>query len=442
MCSPRWALSVSLTCALLAPLARSGDALAREAAPTPSPPEPTGSASSPVEEHRAERTKQTLTLRQACALADERGPALLTRRARVAEAQGGRAEAEIIPRSNPTLLVGLGPRVTDVAPRVTPAAAVQFMQTFDLGGGVGARGALVDAAVRQATAEADEAALELTREVGRAFVEARWADERLATERAVLELTDETLLTTERRSSGGDVSKLAVNVARTARARVASRVHALEAERAAAYGALRVALGVDDSVDLELTGSLPELGEFGLAELLASSKRRPELARLAAEADAAEAAYELGEVESAPQLGLGVQYDHEADLDIVLGVVQVTLPIFERGQGRRASARASGARVEIEREQLLRQLPIRVRAAYDVATKRAEALRALETQGVAPFEENVSLARRAYEAGEMTLTDLLALRTEILLSRVELLERRRDAALAVVELLVAAGMKP
>jgi cobalt-zinc-cadmium efflux system outer membrane protein len=238
------------------------------------------------------------------------------------------------------------------------------------------------------------------------------------------------------------VSKLAVNVARTARARVASRVHALEAERAAAYGALRVALGVDDSVDLELTGSLPELGEFGLAELLASSKRRPELARLAAEADAAEAAYELGEVESAPQLGLGVQYDHEADLDIVLGVVQVTLPIFERGQGRRASARASGARVEIEREQLLRQLPIRVRAAYDVATKRAEALRALETQGVAPFEENVSLARRAYEAGEMTLTDLLALRTEILLSRVELLERRRDAALAVVELLVAAGMKP
>ena len=65
-----------------------------------------------------------------------------------------------------------------------------------------------------------------------------------------------------------------------------------------------------------------------------------------------------------------------------------------------------------------------------------------EAEAVPLSVENESLARRSYEAGQIGLTDLLALRRETVDTRLRYLDALLDAALARFNLRVAAGELP
>ena len=71
--------------------------------------------------------------------------------------------------------------------------------------------------------------------------------------------------------------------------------------------------------------------------------------------------------------------------------------------------------------------------------QRLAAVEELEASALPLLDENESLARRSYEAGEMGLAELLLVRRETLDTRREYLDRLRAAAVAAVDVLASAG---
>ncbi len=381
-----------------------------------------------------------LSLKDACELAARSSPSVLGARARESEAEAGRVEAQVFPRQNPVLEVIGGPKIVD--PDVTPSIAVSLKQTVDLGGGVTAREAKVDADVDSARAFAGRTSLDISRDVALAFVTVLWADERLLVGKEIQTIAAETLRVAELRLKGLDVSKLELNVARVAVSRSNSAVHSMEAERAVAMGRLRLLLGIAQEQQIELEGKLGDGMTVDLADLLGRASGRPDLLGLAAELRGAQAESDLADALAAPQLGFGVQYEHEDEANTLLGVLSISLPFFDHGQGLSAQADATARRVEAERIQLSARIPIEIRAAYEVYEHRLKSAKALEDDGAEGYAENLVLAKKGYEAGETTLPDLLLLRREILEAKLEHLDRQLAVRDAAITLLVSAGVSP
>lgn len=401
---------------------------------------PPAHAADPPSEARGDAAL-TLTLPQAYALARRSSPSALSSRALVPEARGAMADARIFPRQNPVVEVAVGPRVTDT--EVTPTVTIEAMQTVDLGGGPRARIRAVTAGVTKASAEGEARIQATQREVGLAFVRALWAERRLEAQAEIEGIAADTLRAAERRLKGGDASRLELSAARIALARARSQRIAVAAERDAAIGALHVLLGVPPATPIVVKGALDEEDPLALSSLQQRAKSRPDLRALGADLDAARAEIALGEALAAPQLGVGIRFEHEeGSVNTVLGVLSLSLPIFDHGQGISARARAVARRAETDVEQRRAQIPIEVRAAFDVYVRRLEAARALEREGAGSVEESLALAQRGFEEQELGLADLLTLRREILDARLELLDRWLDVRVAGVELQAAAGALP
>jgi cobalt-zinc-cadmium efflux system outer membrane protein len=86
-----------------------------------------------------------------------------------------------------------------------------------------------------------------------------------------------------------------------------------------------------------------------------------------------------------------------------------------------------------------RAVETQVSTAFTVHRLREDAVRELEREELPRLDENEALAQRSFEAGEMSLADLLAMRREILQTRDDYLDRLLDSALAAIELEASAG---
>ena len=80
-----------------------------------------------------------------------------------------------------------------------------------------------------------------------------------------------------------------------------------------------------------------------------------------------------------------------------------------------------------------------VRTAWDVYRERRGAVAELARE-LPTLDDSDRLARRSYEAGELSLADMLQLQRETLEIRRAGVEHALDAALAAVELQAAAGV--
>jgi cobalt-zinc-cadmium efflux system outer membrane protein len=136
----------------------------------------------------------------------------------------------------------------------------------------------------------------------------------------------------------------------------------------------------------------------------------------------------LGRALRRPDLGVRLAYAREESDTIVLGGLTVTLPAFQKGAGTVAAgvARASRARTEAEvaRETAVAEL----RTALAVYEQHASLAAALEKDAAPSLADNEALARRSYEAGEMSLMDSLLIRRDAIDTRLMIVDRRRDAA--------------
>jgi outer membrane protein, heavy metal efflux system len=379
-----------------------------------------------------------LTLDQALARARERAPAIAAARTQIDEARARLVGASVLLHDNPTVDGAAGPHqngdgwLTDYE--------VGVSQTFEVAGQRGARIAGAEAGVAHELAATDDTTRRVLHDTAAAFLRGLYAAEQLRLAEAAQGLAEETRQIAERRHRAGDIAVLDVNVAAAALARAHADVEARRAAQAAALGDLRLLLGMSAQEPLVLRGDLRDRQRFELGALLERAPERPDLQALQADGRIADADQQLGTAARWPNVGLGARYHKDQGENVALGGVTLSLPVFERGQGARAEAAARGRRADLALETGRREVDVEVRTAYEVYERRVAALEALERDALPGLDDNQALARRSYEAGQLSLAEFLLIRRELLGTRVEYVDRLLDAGLAGVELQASAGV--
>lgn len=382
-----------------------------------------------------------LTLEQALALARNRAPEVMVERARVREAEAGRAGASVLLRENPELEGAAGRRRSDAGDSWTDVE-VGLRQMFEVGGKRGARIAVAEQQAAAARGRAGDAARQAQLEVAVGFLRALHARERVRLAEVGAASLAETRRAVERRAQKGDVAALEVNLAASAsaRARAAVLVRQAEAEERLAAVAAHLGLAPDDTV--ELVGSLEVRPPPSTDELLRRAAVRPDIAALLGEERAGQAEERLGRAMRWPDLGLSASYAREGDEEIVLGGLVIRLPLFERGQEARAAGRARSERARTERRLLTASIARDVRVGSGRRVRLEQALALLRDEALPVLDDSEKLLVRSVETGLIGLGDYLAARRELLAAREEYLERLLDVAIARVELELGAGGRP
>ena len=379
-----------------------------------------------------------LSLDDVLARARERAPVILAARRQIDEARGRLVGASVLLRDNPVVQGAAGPRRREHD--TSTDLDVGISQTFELGGRRAARIDGATAGVDVQAARGDDAARHLLRDVSAAFFRAVAADERVRLARTAEGFLGDLQQVAARRYRSGDIPVLDLNLALTAMARARSDRWAAEADVVATRGALQVLLGGEVDEPLRLRGALHGRRRYDLDALLARAPERADLRELAAEVGEAEAEVRLGTGAAWPDLGVGVRYGREEGADIALGALSVTLPVFAHGQEQRATGAARASRLRFELDAQRRVVRAQVRTAFDIYQHQVAAAEELEREVLPRLDENEALSRRSYEAGQLSLPELLIIRRETLDTRRVHQDRLLDAVLAGVELEAAAGV--
>lgn len=380
--------------------------------------------------------EQPLTLEAVVARARTDAQAVAVARARIEEAKARRLGAELRFQSNPELDVAMGPRSGPGDLDID----LGVMQRFEPSQRRSARIASADATITRLNAEADEVAQVVIREAARAFVNVLYQEARGKLLEGALDVAREVSQTAERRYRAGDVAILDVNVARTAVARAQGDVAHVRATRETALGELRALIGWSPDVSTVAGVVADYRRPRELPGLLAQLDTLPELDRLRAEQQEAAADLRLAQTFKRADFGLGARYEREDAANIVLGGLTVSLPAFNKGQEAQAVAEARRRRADLELTLSRQTIELRVRSQHAAYQARLDALEAYERDALSGLDESELLARRSYEAGELSLAEWLLLRRELLDTRMAYVDHLFEAAAAGIEVDVVAGV--
>jgi cobalt-zinc-cadmium efflux system outer membrane protein len=378
-----------------------------------------------------------LTLEQALLRARDRTPSVLSARARIEEARARLGAASLLLRENPEVDAAAGRRSSG---EDREEVDVGIIQKLDIGGRRSARIGIARAELASSVADAENAIRQALRTVASSFFRALQAQERLALAARAERIATEILEIARQRHEAGDVAILDVNLAQAALARARADVHVARSTQSVALGELRALLAFPPEQEVKPAGAFRVSRRYDLEDLLATATDRADIRALQSELDAADAALRLGRALAWPEFGIGGRYEREQGGNLLLGAVRLTLPLFDRGQGVRAEARARVHRLELELEAARRDVHREVITAFEVYRQQEAAVEELEQNALRVLEENESLSRESYEAGQISLAELLLVRREILETRSDYLSRLLDAAIAAADLEASAGV--
>ena len=272
--------------------------------------------------------------------------------------------------------------------------------------------------------------------VREAFLELLAAQERASIVEAALARLGELVEVLRAREREGESSGF--DRMRAERERAETEADLMEAQvREAWRRASLAALLALPSEEIVAAGSMEPSGSLPAAEgVRALAASRGDIAALEAEAEGADSLARAAKrrVFPEPLLTAGTKTTEAggaSDTGGVLGIA-FTLPIFDRGQGTGAAAKAEAALFRARREALAREAEARAQAAL-TETKARRAAEAAYSAGGDP-EDLVRIAWAAYDGGEMRILDLLDACRTALSARLRGVELRLEARRAEVEL--------
>lgn len=379
-----------------------------------------------------------LTLDQALALARAQSPSIEIARARIDEARANRQTADIVLRSNPTVEIGAGPRMS--ADRTTTDVDISIAQSFGVGRQRGARARVADAEIEQKSADADNVLRELLYGVAVAFLRTQYAEERvrIATETEALNAT--LVRIAEERLRVGDANRLDLHLAELARMRVQSDIHLRTSDREDAVSELRRLIGLEPGAEITVSGDFMHRPSFELSALQARAEDRADLRALDAEARLAANEAALARKLALPEFGVRLGYGREEASNILMGAISFTLPVFNRGQGVEAGALARESALRIEYHAAQRTIADSLRTAFDRYQRLRAAVDAFERTGSVSIEQSNALGLQSYESGNLPLVELLSIQRELVEARVAYADLLLATALARVALEASAGV--
>ena len=388
----------------------------------------------------AAQTAPEWTLSEALETAFESSPVLHGKQAERQEIASRLLGAKTYPH-NPEVSLeladrsGLGSSTTD--------RGVSISQELELAGQRRQRLAVADQELAAADAVLGHQQRLLVHRVESAFVEAVRARELLDVATTETELAREMLAFSERRMERGAATQIEVNLARASAGRAQRSLHRARASYTSARSRLAESAGAKPRALPTPVGDLilPEAEPLPLEGLLTLAfELRRDLVAASRREQAAEAAIRLAMAESKPNLVVGGFFQREEATDDILGAtISLSVPLFDRNQGRIAESHATHERLRHEQDALRLTIEREVVAAFDSLQAAREAAEYLRDQVLGTLDENVGLLQRSFEAGRIGATEVVTLRRELVAGRREHIEALADAWLARIELDLAIG---
>ncbi|TMB02654.1 MAG: TolC family protein [Deltaproteobacteria bacterium] len=382
-----------------------------------------------------------LRLADALVRARAASPALRAAAADLDAARGRLRQARLIP-ANPVLT---GDLARHTAPgEDTKDRGVQLEQEIEVGGQRGLRIAGAEHDVAHADYLLADRRRTVEGEVRRAFFGLAAADRRLRLAAERLAIAARLAEAARRRARAGEVGLLDVRLAELETARAEQERTAAETEGARAAARLAVAIGAspDEPLTAEADDQTGPPGGTEQSLVARALTARPDLAAAREERARLETEAVLtrrrGLVPN-PVLR-GFYREEQFEEHIVGGGLSVPLPIWNREQGTEAAllAQARGAAVEATR--LEAAIPREVHLALVRRTAAEEAWRRYEEVALPAARSARELLERGYDAGYLSLPDLLLQQDRLLQTRAAAIDAWRDLREAEADVLEAAGV--
>jgi cobalt-zinc-cadmium efflux system outer membrane protein len=388
----------------------------------------------------ADSGRVVLTREHVVELARRSAPTVRIAETRIAESRGRIVGARVLLPENPVVELLAGPRWAD---RRTTDVEVTLAVPVQLGGRREKRIASAEAALDRDSSLARDAQRTTVGDAVAAYYRILHAQARVELGQARKALADDLLKTATDRKQAGDVAQLEVNLASAEVSRAESEVLSEQGNLARARAQLAVSLGLGSGESIDVQGRLDDRTSFDAIAANAPNTERADVTAARAEVSGAASDVSLADALRWPELSFRVGYKREDQgTDILIGGFAVSLPVFERGQGARAEARARQDRASIELGARRSVVTVEIEAARVAYRAAVDAVARLEDKGLRLAIENETMARESYRVGKIDLATLLIVRREALDTRREHLERLLEAALAGVDVSVAVGALP
>lgn len=379
------------------------------------------------------QAQDSWTLSDALSLAWSNHPDVRTVCADRQAAEADLLDARVFPHNPEIEVEGADRRGADDS---TTDRGLTVSQRFELGGRRSRRIAVASSALAETDARLLRRLREHRARLELAFTDALTARRLLRVAQADLDLTRELLSFEEKRLEAGAGTALDVRLARTAVGRATRELQRSEAAYAEARSRLAEAAGVP-TTSPEPVGDLtsparPSPDRDALsARALAT---RSDLAALDRRRETARRRLTLERSRKIPDLEVSAFTAREEGDDVTGLGVGISLPLFDRNQGGVARAESEVARADASRDAA--ELKIRQRVAATVAQYESavRAFDVLDTLVVESLEETLGLLEQAFREGEVSATEVLVLRRELVDGRREHVEATRDVARARIEL--------
>jgi outer membrane protein, heavy metal efflux system len=276
-----------------------------------------------------------------------------------------------------------------------------------------------------------------------AFLKLLNSESKIKQAERIVELRSRLYDASKTRLSLGDIPEAQVILSEFELNRARSDLISLQREREELLSQLKTELALEDDSRIEIQGELSRTSPaFSLQELIKTAvERRPDLAASERERRVAEAEEQLARAERIPNIRFGAFYERDDKDNIVGGKISVPLPLFDRNQGelREALARKSIANLNyLSRRQALER---EIRAAYNKFRLAERDISLYPEDSLKRFDENLDLNQRAYQEGQIDLSDAILFQNQVLEARQKFIDALTNYNLAVAELKFQAGVE-
>lgn len=333
---------------------------------------------------------------------------------------------------------------------------IDFAQRFPIAGRLRQAKEVARVDVAMALSEARDFARRLIGDVQRTAYRVAALEAGIASRESVIRTTSELVDAAERRFRAAEVSEADVNLLAVELVRFEQEKRRIELDRAVEAIQLNRLLNrvVDTPVTLAVDLGSSAFEPSSVGEPLAT---RPDLVRMRLEADRASAESKLARAETWEDWTAGIAFDRDRqtltvdgatnpdieDQDDLLGFsVSIPLPLWNRNQGKIATARADGLRARARTAALERTVEAEVEAGRQRVAVLVRVVEEYEGTLVPRSQRNIELLQGGYRQGLVAITTLVQAQQQLadtLIRRVEALGALREAE---VELEMAAAASP
>lgn len=394
----------------------------------------------------ADEPQKRMTLEQVLAHAEANAPSLAIALGRAKRGDAERTAAAPLFPSNPSLALSGGGRFGGGQNGGDFEAGLS--QQLEIAGEQGLRRELAERRVAAFEADLARARFDVHRLVHVSFHTALLAEDAQRGAEDGLKYAEQLLDIASKQVQAGEESPLAEKLARAEVSRAKEQL--LAATQGATTARLDLALmaGLPRGIEVVPDGTLPTpQATAPLASLVElAQKSQPELRLRRAEVSSGKARLALADREAFPKPALGVVYAAEgvapgsnATQQIIVGTLEISLPLWRQNDGERAFARAELEIAEAEERALLQTLENRVARAKTRVDSDAKRIALHVTEVLPAVDENVKLIQQAFALGETDITAVMLARERLISSRREALDAYRDYFSALAELEAEVG---